>query len=56
MSATDFAFSVTTKHSRDLHYACFVDNDIGVGGGDRADSTLAHDDMVMRACRDLRDV
>ena len=56
MRPADLPISVATEHARDLDDPRFVAHDHRVRRGDRTDGALPHDDVVMRAGRDLREV
>ena len=56
MRPADLAVSVATEHARDLDHTWLVAHDRRVRRSDGADGALPHDDVVMRAGRDLREM
>jgi hypothetical protein len=56
MRPADLAVRIATEHARDLDYTRLVAHDRRIRRGDGADGALPHDDVVMRAGRDLREM
>ena len=56
MRLTDLALGITAKHPRDLDDSGVAVDHAGVGGRDTFARAFRHDDVVVRAGRDLRKV
>jgi hypothetical protein len=56
VSLTDLALRVTAQHPRDLDDSGVAVEHAGVGGRDTFARAFRHDDVVVRAGRDLREV